>query len=145
MNLLFRKMLPPDVPNVGQMEQDLFSDPWPQTSFMAEVHREKISFPFVVEESGEIIGYIVCWYYYNELHIGNIAVRRDKQGNGIGKYILNKIFAYFKDFDKAFLEVRESNKTAIALYNKYGFEVVHTRVAYYSDGENALVMAKSAN
>ncbi len=39
------------------------------------------------------------------------------------------------------LEVRESNEQAQSLYRKYGFTVVSTRRAYYSDnGENALVM-----
>jgi RimJ/RimL family protein N-acetyltransferase len=39
------------------------------------------------------------------------------------------------------LEVRESNHVAQNLYRKYGFTVVSTRRAYYSDNmENALVM-----
>jgi ribosomal-protein-alanine N-acetyltransferase len=39
------------------------------------------------------------------------------------------------------LEARESNAVAQNLYRKYGFTIVSTRRAYYSDnGENAVVM-----
>jgi ribosomal-protein-alanine N-acetyltransferase len=44
-----------------------------------------------------------------------------------------------------FLEVRETNEKAIALYRKYGFKVCGVRRKYYSDtGEDALVMQRRA-
>ena len=39
-----------------------------------------------------------------------------------------------------FLEVKENNKTAIKLYQKFGFKTESIREKYYSDGQNALVM-----
>ena len=38
------------------------------------------------------------------------------------------------------LEVRESNKKAIHIYEKFGFKYSHTRENYYKDHENASVM-----
>ena len=41
----------------------------------------------------------------------------------------------------ATLEVRRSNKPAIAMYERAGFKTVHVRAKYYQDdGEDALVM-----
>ena len=142
MKLIFRQMQLDDVSAVSKLETELFPDPWPKKSFINEVLAEKISFPFIVEENNEIIGYIICWYYLNELHIGNIAVTRDRQGTGIGKFLLQNVFEMFSDFGKSFLEVRETNIIAIKLYNSFGFKATYRRKSYYSNGEDALVMVK---
>jgi ribosomal-protein-alanine N-acetyltransferase len=50
------------------------------------------------------------------------------QSIGLGAYV-------------ATLEVRVSNSTAIALYHKYGFEIVSRRKRYYTDNnEDAYIM-----
>ena len=41
------------------------------------------------------------------------------------------------------LEVASKNKAAISLYDKFGFEVVHTREKYY-DGDDAYLMARKS-
>jgi ribosomal-protein-alanine N-acetyltransferase len=132
-----------DISKVHNIECLLFNDPWPKKSFKTEIKQKNISFPFVVEETDEIVGYIICWYYMNELHIGNIAVVPQKQRQGIGKYMLRKVFENFFDYNNAFLEVRESNEKAINLYMTFGFETIHRRKAYYPNGEDALVMVKN--
>ncbi len=48
-----------------------------------------------------------------------------------------------KSCDSIYLEVRESNKAAQALYYSFGFEAVGRRIGYYrSPRENAILMAK---
>ena len=132
-----------DVVDVFKIECELFPDPWPAKAFLSEIEQGNTSFPFIVEENNEIIGYIVCWYYHTELHIGNIAVVASKQGKGIGRYLIDTIFEYFKDCKTAFLEVKETNNRAINLYKTYGFHIAYTRIRYYPNGDNALVMIKT--
>jgi ribosomal-protein-alanine N-acetyltransferase len=132
-----------DVSEVHKIESHLFSDPWPKNSFKTELKQKNVSFPFIVEEDKKILGYIICWYYIEELHIGNIAVIPEKQRQGIGTYMLQKVFDYFMEYKKAFLEVRESNKNAINLYLTFGFEPIYRRKTYYTNGEDALVMVKN--
>jgi len=143
MKLNFRPMNEEDISEVYKIECLLFNDPWPKKSFQYEIKNNSISFPFIVEENNKIIGYIICWYYMKELHIGNIAVIPNRQREGIGKYMLQNAFEYFPDFYKAILEVRESNKKAINLYVTFGFETIYRRKAYYPNGEDALVMIKN--
>ena len=143
MNIRFRSMKMKDIPSVYKIECDLFPDPWSKKSFEMEVKDKNVSFPFIVEAYNEIIGYIICWFYLNEFHIGNIAVMRQYQGRGIGKLMLNKVFESFGDYQRAYLEVRESNKIAINLYKSFGFEMVYRRKSYYSNGDDALVMVKT--
>ena len=141
--LKFRSMTNGDVSEVHRIESLLFSDPWPKYSFKSELKRKNISYPFVVEEDKKILGYIICWYYIEELHIGNIAVIPEKQRQGIGTFMLQKVFDNFMEYKKAFLEVRESNKNAINLYLAFGFETIYRRKGYYTNGEDALVMVKT--
>jgi len=143
MSSIFRRMTDGDVVDVIKIESQLFPDPWPATAFLAEISQEKSSFPFIVEENDKIIGYIVCWYYQNELHVGNIAVLPSEQGKGTGKYLLNSIFDYFEDYKTAYLEVRETNQKAILLYESFGFYVAYKRIRYYPNGDDALVMVKN--
>ncbi len=134
-----------DIEEVSKIEHDLFEDPWTKNSFINEIKQENISYPFIVEENDLILGYIICWYYICELHIGNIAVRRNFQRRGIGKFMLKNVFEIFPDFDIAFLEVRNNNNKAIQLYNSFGFKATHRKKAYYPNGDDAIVMEKFRN
>jgi ribosomal-protein-alanine N-acetyltransferase len=139
---MIRRMTKDDIPDVFKIESELFPDPWPANAFLTEIKQKKTSFPYVVEKNDKVIGYIICWYYHDELHIGNIAITKTEQNKGIGKYLLDMVFEYFKDYRTAFLEVREKNKKAINLYESYGFEIAYKRHRYYPNGDNALVMVK---
>ena len=143
MNPHFRPMIYKDISAVYKIECFLFNDPWPKKSFKIEVRQNNISYPFIVEENCDILGYIICWYYLEELHIVNIAVIPDRQRQGIGKFMLDRVMEYFSDYNIAYLEVRESNKKAINLYFAFGFETIYRRKAYYPNGEDALVMIKN--
>ncbi len=142
MNLQFRKMQHQDITEVYKIECDLFQDPWSYESFVRDVEDEQIASAFVVENGMEIAGYAICWKYSGEVHIGNVAVSRKWQRQGIGSFILSNLLEYFKDVQISYLEVREHNQPAINLYQKFGFEIMYVRKGYYPDGENALVMVK---
>ena len=43
--------------------------------------------------------------------------------------------------DEIYLEVRTSNRSAIKMYEKLGFQIKSTLRAYYRDGEDAYLMA----
>jgi ribosomal-protein-alanine N-acetyltransferase len=142
MTPLFRRMILADVPYVHKIECELFTDPWPKESFIHDIQDIEISYPYVAEKEKKIIGYIMCWYYANEIHIGNIAVTPPHQNRGVGHYLLDKIFKLLKNYKLSFLEVRALNFKAINLYKKFGFYQINVRYNYYSNGEDALVMVK---
>ena len=142
MTPLFRRMMLADVPEVHKIECELFADPWPKESFIHDIQDVEISYPYVAEKEKKIIGYIMCWYYTNEIHIGNIAVTSTHQNCGVGQYLLDKIFRLLKNYKLSFLEVRALNFKAIKLYKKFEFHQINIRHNYYSNGEDALVMVK---
>lgn len=136
-------MRPEHLDEVVAIEKDLFSLPWSRASFLCEISDAKRTYSVVGIEDGQVVCYAVAWFVADEIHIGNIAVRRSDQGRGVGKRLLSHILkeAKKRDVKLATLEVRVSNVRAINLYRKFGFEGVAFRKGYYTDnGEDALVM-----
>ncbi len=91
-----------------------------------------------------VIGVAGFWVMVNEAHITTIAVRDAYRRQGIGERLLIAIIemAIKLNADVVTLEVRASNKQAQALYEKYCFQRVGIRRAYYTDnGEDAILMS----
>ena len=89
-----------------------------------------------------IIGLACFWAILEEAHITLLAIYPDYQRQGLGKLLLYKLLekAVQRQLERATLEVRVSNQSAIALYEHFGFRVAGERKNYYSQtGESALI------
>ena len=90
-----------------------------------------------------IAGFAGLWFVLDEAHVVIIGLREVVRGKGIGELLLISGIeqAVENDSRVVTLEVRQSNKVAIELYRKYGFQEVGLRRRYYSDnGEDAVIM-----
>ena len=97
----------------------------------------------VAIDSDEILGFITYSKNIDFAEINDILVAPAFRRQGLAKQLLKRIESLLKDkTQKIFLEVRESNLSAINLYKSAGFKQISVRKKYYSDGENALVMQK---
>ena len=97
----------------------------------------------VAQNRQNILGYASMWLMVDEAHITSIAVRGTHRHRGIGELLLISIINLAAQLhaQAMTLEVRLSNLTAQALYEKYGFTKVGIRRSYYSDdGEDAVIM-----
>ncbi len=137
-----RRMTTTDLDEVVRLESRIFPDPWSRANFEYDLNDNNYSIPLVLEKNGQIIGYAIVWRIYEEFHIANIAIRPEFQGMKLGDFFLREILNLQGDCTYAILEVRESNKRAIHLYEKYGFQTIMKRIRYYRNGETALVMQK---
>ncbi len=100
----------------------------------------------VSEQAGELAGLIVGGKVGDEGEIFNLAVKVEQRRRGLGKALVEKILDEWSvpAVARIFLEVRESNSAALALYDGLGFRRVGRRARYYSDpAEDALVLAWS--
>lgn len=99
---------------------------------------------FKAGQGGEYLsGLAGIWMMVDEAHIVTIAVRTSRKNLGLGEWLLINLIELSQQLGAKYvtLEVRVSNKTAQALYGKYGFTLAGTRRKYYSDnGEDALIM-----
>jgi len=142
MKLVFRRMEQKDLGQIAKLEAEIFNDAWPEESFAAELGNEQVSYPIVMLKEERILGYAVVWQIGDEIQINNIAVVPEARNKGCGSALLAHIFKKYSTFSSAWLEVRASNQAAIRLYEKFNFNTRFVRRAYYSDGEDALVMEK---
>jgi [ribosomal protein S18]-alanine N-acetyltransferase len=97
----------------------------------------------VIEEDGDVGGFIVGSKIGDEWEIENVAVKPDARRRGLGSHMVGEFINLAKIIGaKAiFLEVRESNRAAIALYEKWAFTEEGRRKSYYKDPEeDALVL-----
>ena len=71
----------------------------------------------------------------SEWELENMAVVPSVRRQGAGTLLLQKLIAQARaeDGKSIFLEVRESNVGALALYRRFGFEQTGIRKSYYSD------------
>lgn len=84
---------------------------------------------------------------YTELNetadIIELIVQEEYRGRNIATCLLDYMISDLNDSVKLItLEVRKSNKIAIQLYQKFGFQIVHIRKRYYGDGEDAYLMGR---
>ena len=72
----------------------------------------------------------------------NVAVDPDVRRTGVATALLTELMERVDDAHARYtLEVRQSNDPAIALYERFGFQVAGMRRRYYQDnGEDALIM-----
>lgn len=149
MNATIQKMTLKHLDEVIDIERQLFPDPWSKNSFLYEILGNRLSLAVVLLLENKVIGYSIVWIIFEEFHIANIAIHPDYQQQGFGKYLLTEILKTAdnsranRGLEYAILEVRESNRIAINMYEKFGFKKISVRYNYYSSGENAIIMRKS--
>jgi len=90
-----------------------------------------------------IVGIAGFWIMVDEAHITTLATRNTCRRQGIGERLLVQVIDMAAQLhaNVVTLEARISNKQAQVLYEKYGFQKVGVRRAYYTDnGEDAVIM-----
>jgi ribosomal-protein-alanine N-acetyltransferase len=139
-----REMTADDVSEVMTIERASFNEPWAETHFYFEIYT-KTSENWVAVEDNIILGYLCFWTIADELHINNIAVRKDRRRQGVAQMMLDELYRLGKKHKASMmtLEVNEHNDSAIGFYRKNGFELVGIRPKYYAaDQADALIMTK---
>ena len=117
---------------------------WTREHYLAVVRRQNDRrHALVIEEDGAVGGFIIGSKIGQEWEIENVAVKPDARRRGLGSHLVGEFINLAKIIGaKAiFLEVRESNRAARALYEKWAFSEEGRRKAYYTDPEeDALVL-----
>ncbi|EGN74592.1 ribosomal-protein-alanine acetyltransferase [Idiomarina sp. A28L] len=144
-------------PDMMQIEKQSHAVPWSGQVFgLCFGGGYRVVGLYAITETGtRLIGYTVVHKVLDELSLINIAVDPEYRGNGYGRVLLENVIDYASNEQgeqewMIFLEVRESNRAAISLYESLGFNEIGCRVEYYQptrpgkSRENALVMALGA-
>jgi [ribosomal protein S18]-alanine N-acetyltransferase len=137
-----RPAVPADAKALLAIERRTFTDPWSEASFQ-EALASAWTFGLVAETGRGVAGYLIGREVAGTGEVLNLAVAPEFRRRGIAGALLETGLATFRrrKVDEVFLEVRESNRSAQALYLSRGFRAVGQRAAYYRNPkEDALVL-----
>lgn len=136
-----------DIHAVMQLEKTCFTYHWTEQQFLLGLEKNAFSI-LGWRHNGELVGYVAFSMIAGEMEILNLGVLHAFRRKGIGRKLLSAVLkkCHEKKMDKGFLDVKESNAPAIALYEQFGFKCVGIRKQYYPDTkENALLYALDFN
>lgn len=127
---------------VKKIEEASFNDEWSASAIEEELRSPKAICLKAVKDE-RIVGFAFLRAMLDEAEVLRIAVLPDERKKGIGQALLARLTkeAYETGVQSIFLEVREKNTSARALYEKNGFTAYNRRKNYYGD-ENAVLYKK---
>jgi len=133
-----------DMDAVLAIEQTAYGHPWTRGNFQDSLN--PLFEAQCLWQQGELLGYFLAMRGVEEMHLLNITVAPDRQGQGWGRKMLDALSlgSQREGAQWLWLEVRQSNLRALQVYERYGFRQVSIRKDYYPAGrlqrEHAVVM-----
>ena len=129
-----------DIESLGDWLDTTENNPW-SVKAITEV-LEKPHYRVLVSHSESVVsGLCLFTLVADECNLLYIAVNTQNRQQGIGRQLLNALIAQCQqhNISRVFLEVRESNQAAIALYGAAGFINNGMRKNYYPAIKTVLV------
>ena len=139
-----------DLRAIEDIERRSYPTPWSRSMFAGELAKPSSVCLGAFEADNAdatLCGYLIVSRYVDAWHVMNVAVDPEHRGRGIATMLLERLFELTAHDARRrnTLEVRVSNATAIALYERLGFEARGIRRGYYTDNrEDAMIMWKDA-
>jgi ribosomal-protein-alanine N-acetyltransferase len=143
--LNYEPMQPADLLDVLALEESVYPHPWTAANFADSLNSQYEAW-VLRDQNGELLGYFLLMAIVDEAHLLNVAVSAQKQGQGLGRFLLNQAVACARGLgmESVLLEVRPSNTRALEIYERYGFKHIGRRKGYYpaanQQREDAIVM-----
>lgn len=127
-----------DVPRLVELEKELYQTPWTKEGF--DIAFGKYASFYVLEDDGQIIGYIGYLNTGEEIDIAKVSIAKSHQGKGFSKKLMQHLIVVAKNIKAKYitLEVRVSNTPARKLYESFNFKQMGVRKNYY-ENEDGLV------
>ena len=141
---MIKKLTSADIDYIEQifnLEKEIFKNSAFSKSYLNTLIKGDNSFIYVYLIDDKVCGYLMILDSIDVYEILAIATVEEYRNKGIAQELLAKI-----RIKNIFLEVRESNQTAINFYKKNKFKEISIRKNYYSEPtENAIIMKLEVN
>ena len=139
-------MVPADVPHVAELERQLFGpSAWTEAMLAGELHAPGRWYLAAVvrpdgaaeaadgPDGGTVVGYAGLWFDGDVSQVMTIGVAHAVQRQGVGTALLGALVERSRELGAGavLLEVAVDNAPAMALYERFGFEVLTRRRRYY--------------
>lgn len=142
--ITLREMTKNDLSAVATIEKQSTIFPWSLKHFEDCITAGHLAW-VMCDDKEQIVSFVVLQKVVDELHLLNICVQRQQQGQGLGTTMLNHVIQQAKQLGSVLivLEVRRSNNKAQSLYSQAGFNEMAVRRDYYPAAqgrEDAILM-----
>jgi ribosomal-protein-alanine N-acetyltransferase len=143
--LNYEPMQQADLADVLALEESVYPHPWSMGNFVDSLSSNYEAW-VLRDQNGDLLGYFLLMAIVDEAHLLNVAVSAERQGQGLGRVLLNQAVACARGLgmESVLLEVRPSNERALKIYERYGFKQIGRRKGYYpaanQQREDAIVM-----
>ena len=139
-------MRPADIDAVMDLETRVYPFPWTRGNFIDSLAAGYAARLLRRPREHELLGYCIAMGGVDEMHLLNITVAPAHQRRGHGRFLLDDLVSRCRvaQASRLWLEVRESNATARAVYRHLGFREEGVRTGYYPAAggrEDAVVMS----
>jgi ribosomal-protein-alanine N-acetyltransferase len=127
------------------LERACFDPPWTERDLRQALAAERGLVLIAAGPDGGAAGYALFLRLGEEAELLRLAVEPALRGRGLGARLLAEALGRLAALGirRIWLEVRPSNLTARRLYERHGFRLEGKRRRYYSDGEDALLYART--
>ena len=144
---MIRCMQRADLKVIVELEQSVQSHPWTMKQFEESLESYQCT---VIELEQQVVGFCILQPVLDEANLLLMAISPIHQGKGLGFQLLQQSIHQLKNNPiQIFLEVRESNQAAIALYEKAEFHQIDLRKNYYpvagGTREHAVIMVRTCS
>ncbi|HEM5318781.1 TPA: ribosomal protein S18-alanine N-acetyltransferase [Streptococcus suis] len=121
------------------MESVYETSPWTLEQIASSMSSQDEEY-YLAYKGQELVGFLAVQTVLDEMEILQIAVKADFQRLGIASQLMAAVMDWDGDI---FLEVRESNSAAQALYTRQHFTKIGKRKDYYRNPvEDAVIMKR---
>lgn len=140
---MIREVTPEDIPFIQQSKGPLFENNASLTMIENAIFNRTGSLYFIAL-TPQKVGYIGLHVDLQDAEIVTLFVTPNARLKGTGNMLLDHALKELKTrgITRVLLDVCETNQAALMLYQKVGFEWIHTRPNYYPNGCDAWVMQK---
>lgn len=133
-----------DYEEIYRIEKKAYPIPWTEKTMKSMISGDEYKIKLTYYD--KVVAYVFMMVVLDEATILNITVDPDYQGQGLGRKLLQYVKTQLtnKKIVSIFLEVRQSNITALSLYESEGFHEIDIRKNYYPTNvgrEDAIIMA----
>lgn len=138
-NLKIEKLTDVFVDEVAELEKELIGS-CDVDSIRSTIDSDVLDY-YLLFCDEKLVGFFECKIISPEAELYDIAVRKECQGKGCAKFMMDHFLSVVKaqNCDTILLEVNSINNKAIALYSKFGFVKYGERKNYYGDNDAILM------
>ena len=132
--LVIREVTAADFDAVADVDGMAFQSIWHHNRATLEAASRQAATFTLLEDGQDVLGYQLSTWHIDTGHLARLAIRPDRQGQGLGALLVGEMIRFFmtRNVQHITVNTQENNLASQRLYNRLGFQPAGHNVAYWS-------------